>query len=231
MKKYTRNFFAIILFVFTSHFIYGQDSEVFHGLSLGTEVWKKEKWQLDAIAHWNHLYNEPKWRRFGIDAVIKRNVTNWTLLGGLNTYYTFNTKTDDYFELRTWLGIALKTPVSHRLKLAQKLRGEWRNFFYSGHLKDENYTRLRYKVGFDYELSKNEETHKEWKLLADIEWYFLKDPASGERFVNSGEYSLKLVREFANQNEVGFGYILEEFSSLLNENKNKGHTFFIEYSF
>jgi len=206
-------------------------SEFFHELEVTKEIKETEKWSTSITGSWKHLYEEPAWRRLGVSGLVKRKLGNWQLLGALNTYYTFDKEIDNYFELRPCLGLLLKTVIVERLDFKQQFKGEWRNFLFSDNFNDTNYGRLRYKLGLDYIVSKNNEILKEFKLVATMEWYFLKEHEARERFSNSKEYSLKALYKFINGEEIGFGILLEQFNQLFEQENKTGTTIILEYRF
>ncbi len=205
--------------------------EFFNELEFRADVFENEKWTLRITPSWKHIYDEVGWRRLGLGFTAIRKLNNWHLLGGLYNSYTFNKEIDNLYELRPWAGIGLYTPISERILFYQKAKAEWRNLFISGEdTKNENYGRLRYRMDLHFLLSENEEKNTEWKLKTSAEWYFLKDPASGERFPNSREFGLKFVHKFKNNHEIGFGYKIESFYEAVHHEGGNGHIFLLEYA-
>lgn len=206
-------------------------SEFFHEIEIGTQVLEKESFNIDVTASWKHLYDEVGWRRWGVNTKVTKKTNNWSLNGGLAIYFTFHKEIDNFLEVRPYIGIGLKTRISDKLDFKQRIRTEWRNFIYSGDSDNENYLRPRYKIGLDYLLSENEETHEGWKLVTDFEWYFNKDTASGERFAQSREFGFKIIRELKNKHEIGLGYKYEKLTKLFHNHEENGNIIVLEYRF
>lgn len=218
---------SLILIFFLTKFGFSQ-TEYFHEIEIGTEVLEKEIFALEVNASWKHIYDEIGWRRWGINAMAIKDVKNWTFYGGLTTFYTFNKNIDNFLELRPQVGLGLKTEITDKFFMNQRLLGEWRTFYYSGENEEENYTRTRYRLMLNYIISENEEKATAWKIKPSIEWYFTKNVAIGERFAQSREYTFKLIRGFKNKHELGIGYRLEKFIKFIEENET-GHIFLLEY--
>lgn len=221
----------VSFFLCFSCFAQEKEQEIFTEMVLGTDFLETEKWNLNARASWKHLYDEIGWRRWGVDIAGKRSLKKWSLQAGVGNYYTFHKNIDNFYELRPWLIIGYKIPFAKQFSFNQFLRGEWRNFFFSGGTNDENYGRMRYKTGIDYRFLENEEKYTAWKLNTFAEWYFQRDPINGERFANSREFGLKLQRELHNRHEIGIAYKFESFFEAANQHGGNAHIFVLEYSF
>ncbi len=206
---------------------FGQ-TEYFHEIEIGTNVLEKGNYSLEVNASLKHIYDNIGWRRWGLNGVIKKDLNDWALYGGLLTFYTFNKDIHNFLEIRPQAGIGLTTKITDKLTLNQRLLGEWRTFYYSGNSSADNYTRTRYRLFLNYIISENEERQTAWKIKPIIEWYYSKDVALGERYAQAREYSLKLIRAFKNKNELIIGYRIEKFIKLIEENET-GHVFIIEY--
>lgn len=206
-------------------------SEFFHEIEIGTKVLEKESFKIDVNASWKHLYDEIGWRRWGINTKVVKEMNNWTLNAGLATYYTFHKEINNFIEVRPYIGIGLKTKILNNLLFKQQLRTEWRTFFYSGDSSNENYFRPRYKIGLDFKINEKEETQEGWRLVTNIEWYFNKDTATGERFAQSREYGFTIIRELKNEHEIGLGYKLEKFSKLIHNDHENGQIMMLAYRF
>ncbi|MEX0273013.1 MAG: hypothetical protein AB3N16_01395 [Flavobacteriaceae bacterium] len=230
-------FKVLVVWVLGCFITYGQESgsdggkaEFFHEIEVGKLIVENEQWTLDVTASWKHLYaDEAAWRRWGGVFSAKRKHGNWSFMAGMANYYTFHADIDNFFQLRPWVAIGLKTPITERLDFVQRFRPESLTFIYSGTTENDTYSRWRYRLGLDYNLSEDEETLTAWKIQGSLEWYFLKNPSSGERYPITREYTLKLVREMVNGHEIGFGYRLEEFYESAHHEGGPGHTLILEY--
>ncbi|TXN34979.1 hypothetical protein FVB32_10300 [Flagellimonas hymeniacidonis] len=226
-------FSTVILITLLVHLqIHAQD-EFFHEIELRHEVYDGEKWALDITGNWKNLYEEEAgWRRWGANATLNRKFGEWSIIGGFAGFFTFNSEIDNFFELRPHIAVRFNLPLLDRLSVAQRLRTEWRSFLYTqGETENESYQRLRYRIGTLYTLAESEEEGTAWRVWGNIEWFFLRDPALGERFPSSREYALRFIREFRNGNELGLGYKLENFFDNPNQEGNTGHIIILEFRF
>ncbi len=217
----------VILFTLTSHQAISQH-EFFHELFLEKTLIENDEWGLEVEASWKHVYEEPKWRRWGVSLVGTREMNNFSVLSGVNGFYTFNKKITNFFELRPWAALEYKIPLVAGIALRQRLRYEWRFFFSAEDNTREDYSRLRYQLGFDIPLSR--ESESTWKIRPFFEWYFIRDPATFERFSNERDYGFRLIKELENEHELKIGYQFEEFYNTEVE-KSNGHTILLGYSF
>ncbi len=222
---------AFLVLALITNFYSIAQNEFFHELSIGTEVFEKESFYITLDASWKHLYEEIGWRRWGLGTKATKEINGWSFVGGFAGYYTFHKEINNFTELRPQIGIGLNTKISRKLVFFQQMHTEWRAFFYSGSINEENYLRPKYKIGIDYILNESEEIHQSWNLRATIEWYFNKDIATGERFAQSRDHGLKIIRDLKNGHEIGLGYKLEIFSKLLDNKHENGHILLLEYGF
>lgn len=220
---------ALLLLISVNFFAQAQE-DFFYEMKVSTNLVEKESFYLEVNTNWKHVYNEVGWRRLGVAGMATKKINNWSLYGGLSTFYTFNKDIVNYLEIRPRIGLGLTTPIVDRLSLNQRLLGEWRNHFYSKENRNRSYTRSRYRVLLNYTIAENKEKQTAWKVKPSIEWYFTKNVAYGERFAESRRYTLMLSREFKNKDELSIGYRYENFIKLLEQNKI-GHLVLLEYSF
>lgn len=227
MKRNFYKFFAI-LSIITTHYSYSQH-ELFHELVLEKKLIENEKWEFLGEANFKYVYNEPAWRRWGASFSGIRTIKRFKLSAGLNGYFTFNRTITNFFEMRPWTSIQLNIPIVANIILRQRLKYEWR-FFYTEEQPStrENYTRLRYQIGFDIPiLSKEAST---WKIRPFFEWFFIRDPAAFERFSNERDFGLLALKRFKNKHELSFGFTREVYYDL-NAEKEYGYTILLGYSF
>lgn len=222
-------FRSICLLCFTTVNVAYSQNEIFHELAFEKSILENEKWKLLGEVNFKHLYNEPAWRRWGASMSCIRKINNLSLSAGTNGYYTFDKSIKNFFELRPWTNVQLNLPITKRLICRQRLRYEWR-FFYTEESNSTkvNYGRLRYQLGFDIPISKNEETL--WRLRPFCELFFIKDPANFERFSNERDFGLLAIKRFKNENELSFGFTSEVYYDL-NEKREFGYLIMLGYSF
>lgn len=225
MKKRLSDILCI-LFLTLSHQALSQD-EFFHEIVLEKSFIENEQWELTGEANWKNLYDEPGWKRWGASLVGVRRLGAFRLSAGVNGYYTFNRSITNFFEFRPWMALQLNTSIAAGITLRQRLKSEWRMFFEEGSAAREDYNRLRYQLGVDFRLSGEEENS--WRIRPSFEWYFIRDPATFERFPNERDYRLLLIKAFENDHEMWIGYQVEEFYRVQSE-RGKGHILLIGYS-
>jgi len=218
-----------VMLVFTS-FLSNAQEDVFQKVELGYTILENEKWSFDTDGSWKYSFAKVGWNRWGLNFGLTRKLNNWLVSGGVSNYYTSDRQLSDSYELRPWIALELKTPIIPRLSLYQKAKTEWRNqFFEKKNVKNVSYGRFRYKIGLDLLLSKNKETIKQWRLKGDVEWYFLKDKISSERYSVLRDYTLKLIKKLQKGKEFYFGVEIEKY--LKSSNDNYGYTYFLGYHF
>lgn len=222
-------FFGLIFFCPRSVNGQEREDEFFHELEITYPFLKKEKWQGKASANWKHIYDEIGWRRWGIDATISRSIKFLRLEAGITANYTFDKEIINYTEVRPWIGIRSDLQLSERLLFMQKVKVESRQFFYEEVYANEQRIRSRLLLAMKYDLLDERE---DWKLNPTGEWYFVGRNADAERFVNSVEFGLRLIKVFPNDHELAFGYKIESYKkSNVENNTKRGHIFVLEYGF
>jgi hypothetical protein len=227
MTRHLPKFFGI-LFITISNCAYGQQ-EFFHELVLEKKLIENEKWELVGEANFKYLYNEPAWRRWGMAFTGVRKIKRFRFSGGVNGYYTFNRNITNFFELRPWTALQFEIPIVSEIILRQRLRYEWRFFYTDGNNStNENYGRLRYQIGFDIPISGKEEAS--WKIRPFFEWFFIREPATFERFSNERDFGLMAIKHFKNEHELSFGFTSEIYYDLNNE-REFGYVIMVAYSF
>jgi len=227
MKRYLLGLLSFLL-ITLSHQLLAQD-EIFHELVFEKKLIENEEWEFVGEANFKHLYGEPTWTRWGLSFAGVRKFKQLRILGGLNGFYTFNRDITNFFELRPWTGLQYHIPVAERFTFRQRLNYEWRFFFTEGaNSSRENYGRLRYQIGVDIPLTKEEESS--WIVRPYFEWFFIRDPATFERFPNERDYGVTVIKRLKNEHELFFTYRLEEFYHETTE-RSLGHIFLVGYSF
>ena len=176
--------------------------------------------------NYKHAYQDSKWRRLGLDIGLYRKLnSNWTLLAELTNHYRFENELGDFYEFRPTLGIQFQVLIIKNLSLKQRLLGEWRNFYVSKH---DHYLRARYNIGLNYGFGKGITSSRSWSLTSSFEWYLLSDPILKERYSNSREFSLFIIRNLEDA-KIMIGYIREVF--LLNSDSfgTEGNTISLRF--
>ncbi len=217
-----------------SLYSYSQSSE-FLELDADKTWTLKNNYSLNLAASYKvQLNNESKWHKPELNfSVNKKFNPNWSLLGGINNGYTIQNDNPDFYELRPWIGPRLSVPVIPRLTFQQTVKYEVRNFFY---VNDDNepyeiQSRFRYRIHVLFNLAKDVNKPNNWILETGYEWYFLKEPATGEQFSNSREFALNLIKHLKSGKTLSLGYLYERINVNRNPNATDGHTFTLGYSF
>ncbi len=206
-------------------------TQIFHDLSLSSSLYEKEKWQANVTALWKRFDSgQPKWDRFGASVDLRFKHKPWTVIGGLRTTYELHKDADNFFEIRPWLGINISIPIFGELAFKQRFKSERRFFMYpNSDVSAENYSRNRIKPSLYYVFAKNPDKGTNWSIEGGIEWYILQEPATGERFSNTREFSVELGHTFANGQVLTFSYVHEQFNTLFNDTGKSGHTLGINF--
>lgn len=225
-----RIFFPLIFFLFSSGMSFSQEKdEFFHEIEISHTYINNDKWRGAVAANWKHIYDEIGWRRWGADIYISRKIKSVAIESGITVNYTFDQDIVNYWDLRPWLGLRSDLKLNDRFLLMQKFKIESRNLYFDDSYKNEHLLRSRYLLSLRYNFLKDKES---WKLNPTTEWYFIDRQADAERFVNSVEFGLRVIKVFENENELAFGYKIETFKKTnLSENSGRGHIIIIEYGF
>lgn len=227
MTKYSLNI-VCLLFIILSHRALAQD-DFFHEIAIEKKLIENEEWEFVGEATFKHLYEEPAWRRWGVSFAGVRKIQRFRIHAGVNSYYTFNKNIANFFEVRPWTAVQYKVPIVKEINLRQRLKYEWRFFYTEGNNSTrENYGRFHYQIGFDIPIPAKEEFT--WNIRPYFEWFFIRDPATFERFPNERDYGITLIKSLKNEHEISFGYKMEEFYNQ-DSNQGNGHIFLIAYSF
>jgi len=226
MKKYVLSFLSFLLIIW-SHQALAQD-EFFNEIVIEKKLIENEEWEFVGEANFKNLYDEPAWRRWGVSFAGVRKIKRFRIHGGVNSFYTFNRDITNFFEVRPWTAVQYNIPINGKIILKQRLKYEWRFFYTEGdNSTRENYGRLRYQIGIDIPIPSEEESS--WIIRPYFEWFFIRDPATFERFPNERDYGVMIVKSLKNEHELFFSYRLEEFYNIDTERSN-GHIFLIGYS-
>ena len=227
MKKYLLGIISFLLIIFSDETL-AQD-EFFHEIVIEKKLIENEEWEFVGEVNFKHLYNEPAWRRWGVSFAGVRKIKRFRIHGGVNSYYTFNRDITNFFEVRPWTALQYNISIVEEITLRQRLKYEWR-FFHtqSDNSTRVNYRRLRYQIGIDILMPSEEELS--WIIRPYFEWFFIRDPATFERFPNERDYGVTIIKSLKNDRELFFSYRLEEFYNIETERGN-GHIFLIGYSF
>ncbi|MDX2130332.1 MAG: DUF2490 domain-containing protein [Chloroherpetonaceae bacterium] len=153
---------------------------------------------------------------------------SFSFSGGTNGYYTFNKDITNFFEVRPWLALQLKIPVIAEISFRQRLRYEYRFFYTEDPLSArEDYARLRYQLSFDFPISASEDFSL--TIRSFFEWFFIRNPATFERFSNERDYGVTVIIGLNHEHELSLRLILEEFYRA-NSERQLGYTFLVAYS-
>lgn len=219
-----------LLLGISCHFVRAQN-EFFHDISVSKKMEHSKKWNTVFNLNWKHIYNEIGWKRWGLEAKSLYQMNQWGLFGGIANYYTYDPEIDNYFELRPFVGISLKTNITKRIFFNQRFQSEWRNLFYGNHNLNNHNVRFRYRIGTDFPITKEIITFSPWMIRIETEWYLLNNLNQRERYINSTEYSIMFLKTLKKEKELRFGYHLEKLNKLFYSEEENAHTLFIEYEF
>lgn len=100
----------LLLFCLISAQIFSQDKFSFDS-ELSKNFHDSEKWKIDATLSLKELYSEADWQRWGLSGVVAHKRGVFTPKGGLAVYYTFDKYVVSKWELRPWVGVALRNKV------------------------------------------------------------------------------------------------------------------------
>ncbi len=179
------------------------------------------------------LNDEFKWLSPSLNLSLHKKFNpNWSLVLGLKNIYTQQTNRENFYELRPWLSPRLNVNVIPRMSFRQAATYEIRNFFYSE--SQENYEiqhRFRYRVHLRLNLAKDLIKTNNWSVETGFEWYFIKEPATGEQFSNSREFNLSFIKNIKSGQSFSLGYLFERVNIFRNPNSSNAHTFNFGYSF
>lgn len=180
---------------------------------------------------WIHIYDDVTWENISVSLQAKRLLGNWEAGGGLGTYYTVDKSLSNNLELRPYLLLALKTPITESVLFTQTLKPELRTFMYSDQQYNSTTIRIRYALNLGYVFARNETRSSSWQISPYTEWFVVKNSRVKERFVGSQTYKLTLYRNFKNNQSVGLAYKYEKFNRNFYADKPNGHTMRLEYNF
>jgi hypothetical protein len=233
MPTVISNFKKLTLFLLVgiSSSLMRAQNEFFHDIGVSKKIEHREEWNTVFNLNWKHIYNEIGWKRWGLEAKTIYQMNQWGLFGGIANYYTFDPEIDNYFELRPFVGISLKTNITKRITFNQRFQSEWRNLFYGNHNLNSHNVRLRYRIGSDFKVTKENTTSLPWIIRFESEWYLLNNLDQRERYINSTEYSMMFLKTLKKEKELRFGYRLEKLNKIFYSERENGHTLFVEFEF
>lgn len=212
--------FVYIVLLFVPLSIFSQTDDLFMTVFLSKSYEGKENWSYSTSLWYKHIYDHPGWRRMSGFGIANYTYKTWIFQGGFSTQYTFDDEIVNSLELRPWLAVGLKTPITDDLYLKQQVYFEWKNFFYKND-SHENYLQQTVDVGLYYDLKQLKLTN--WSLETGYMWYFLKDPALGERFANSREYRIVFYKKMKKAT-LAFGYFFEKYKDFESLPQSNAHT-------
>jgi len=226
----TKILFPLLISFFNPGIFFSQEKdELFHEIEVTYTFVNNDKWRGAVTTNWKHIYDEIGWGRWGGDVYISRKIKLIAIESGITVNYTFDKDIVNYLDVRPWLGLRSDLQLSERTFLMQKFKIESRNLYFDESYRNEHLLRSRYLLSLKYNLFKDQEN---WKLNPTTEWYFIDRQVDAERFVNSVEFGIRIIRVFENENELAFGYKIESFKKTnLSENSGRGHILVLEYGF
>lgn len=223
--------YLIIIFIIILHEKAIAQYDFFHDIAVSKTYYSADNKNIySVIPGWKHIYNNIGWRRWSVMGQYKRQLNMWSIGGGVGMFYTFDKDIMNNLELRPYLLLNLKTPITKNIIFSQTLKGELRNFFYKVSDNNFNTNRLRYNLNAVAILSENIDKKVKWKLRPEVEWYIQKNANVKERFISSTEYTLTLLKEMRKV-EVGIGYRFERFNKNFLVSDPNAQTISIELNF
>ncbi len=202
-------------------------TESFSEAEISNRIWQKDRFAIEGKGNWKRFIDQNGWQRIRLELIMRRSILKrWTAYSGFSYAYTFGSETPNFSEQRPWLAIRYDLKLHKQFTIVQQLKGEWRLFNASSR---DNYFRSRYRASMIYQLRNNESELSDWFIVGTMEWYFLRDPISEERFPNSNQFSLKGVHRFQNTSELGISIKYEEFISTENTLAKNAITLMFQY--
>ncbi len=205
-----------------SQFEIDKSKSLKHNYSIGVNFCYKQQ-----------VNDEFKWKKTSLKVYgAKRLTNNWQVKAGVSNLYTTQTNKDNFYELRPYIGPALSVPIIKRISFEQEARYEVRNFFYEKEKQNnEVQNRFRYKLYFKVLLSKNLETKLPWSVNVGYEWFFVREPNTGEQFSNLREFFTEVKKVLKNGHSISFNYYLDRVNEFQKPNAANNHSFNISYTF
>lgn len=223
------NRILIILVLCCGQFSLAQ-SDFFSEINVTKKFETKGTWHWSAVSSWRHAYTDVKWNRLELGGFAEYNMHPWSFYGGLGNYYTFDKEIKNSYEFRPYAGITLKTTTIERISFDQRFQAEWRNFISNNSEIDKSSLRLRYRIGFSVDLSKNQ-SEKPWSALTDMEWFILNNKEVGERYINSRRFRILVRKKLSDTKEISLGFRTEKFNRFLDSSNVTGNSILLGYTF
>ncbi len=206
--------------------------DAFSEIDVYKNISNTDKWKFDAQGVWKITYSKDAWTRLGVNGFVTRKLGIWSIEGGLINNFTYSENITNFWEFRQSAGLILTLPVFSKLTFSQRGRMELRNIIYTSNISSENKVRTRYRVSLAHPLKfVRNNGQKPWDIRGALEWYFVKNPVSDERFPSSREFSIRAKKMFKKNWGMSFGYQYEKFSNTLSDKKNDGHTALLSFYF
>lgn len=218
---------SCFLFFIILTYINSNSQTLFHEIESGKKFeYKNNNYSIDL--NWKKDYESKSWNRYGFNLTLNKSLkNNWTIFTGLENYLVVDPKVSNYFEIRPWIMVNLKSKIVSNIYFSQFLKTEWRNFFYDNNYNSDNYFRVRYRFHFDCQVFNK--TQKIF-IKPGVEWYLLKNISTGERYANSRELYLRFCFEHEKK-EWNFGIKNESFFTSIHPEEDNVNTLFLEYKF
>ncbi len=221
----------IVCFLMLYNYGANAQTEFFHDIAVSKSYYSTDNNTVYTFTPaWKHIYNNVEWRRWSIVGQYKRYLNMWNIGGGIGLFYTFDKDIKNNLELRPYLLVGLKTPMTSRIMFSQTLKGELRSFFYDQSDSNFSTNRLRYNLNTVIILNENVQKNVKWKFRPEVEWYIQKVANIRERFINSTEYTLTFLKEMKKV-EIGIGFRLERFNRNFLVSDPNGQTISVEINF
>lgn len=177
--------------------------------------------------------NEFKWQRPYFQVALNKILNNnWSINGGIKNQFTSQTNKDNLYELRPFVGPSLSVPIIKRIAFQQAAKWEVRNFFYTeDKSNNEVQNRFRYKMHLKILLNKDLNHVRPWSVNTGYEWFFVREPNSGEQYSNLREFSIEVTKVLNKNRSIHFNYYLDRVNEYQKPNASNNHSFTVSFGF
>lgn len=217
----------ILIFLTTSNFSFGQKFN-FTNFFIEHKGSLDSGWTYSGSVFWKHSYTSHPWRRIGINASAAYEINRILFVsGGTLVQYTFDKEIVNSTEIRPWVATKLVSQFTNWINFEQMYQVEWRNFLYKSHQND-SYVRTNYDIAIN--LRPQRSKLKNWGIQTGYNWFYLKEPAFGERYSDSREFRI-LINRYFSKSKISVGYKREKFRSIQSRPPTLANTLEASFSF
>ncbi len=188
-------------------------------IDLRKNIYHVHPWDMNTQLKAEHVFSQ-SWNRLSLKGIAKYYISsNLDILGGVDTKYLFEKDFNDIFELRPFLGVQYHASLVKNIDMKQQLLFENRNMFSS--TTNRSNIRSRFKVEFDYLISKNDKS--KWSIPVYFEWFIEDSEQIQDRYISNNSMSIGLIRKDLKRNsQWKLEYILHKTRNIFTpENDDK----------